>query len=338
MVITRFRAIAGACSAVAGIVAGILGAWLAGRWSWGIAAGFLILIAVVAGAEIVKAYIEKRDSDRDGGQAGPIASMTVGDHAKVAGAIVAGGDVDQSHTTNIRRGLPIPVAVLVCAIALLGASGGTAYLGTVGGPPGPSPSPGPTASSVHHKSSAGSPGCTPPGSGQSVPDSTPPGVRWTLFQSTWIPWSRLDGPAVVNGDIARCYAHTPVGALIAGAQISARLATASNWQAIAAQQIVPGPGRDKLWAVTASATASPQPGQCCGRFAGFKFITYTPQAAVIDYVTSFSEGLQATTTTVDWSGGDWKLLLQPSDVGVSTSPDVRPVPSLAGYVIWGSAG
>src|ERR1051326_2942696 len=60
---TRIQS-ATAVSAVAGILAGILGGWLTARWLWGIAAMVIILIAMTAGAEVIKVRAEE-SSKRD---------------------------------------------------------------------------------------------------------------------------------------------------------------------------------------------------------------------------------------------------------------------------------
>ncbi len=71
-----------------------------------------------------------------------------------------------------------------------------------------------------------------------------------------------------------------------------------------------------------------------GQIAGFRIVTFTPQVAVVQLVSRFptSGVLQVTTTTVRWSGGDWRLQLQPDG---GTSPTAQAVPTLDGFVVWG---
>ena len=113
----RSRGPVAAISAVAGILAGILGGWLAGHWLWGAACAFLVLLAVVAGAESLKACREDAPGDRT-------AALIVGHGGAVSNSVVATGDVDQSRTTNIRGGA---VAALLAILALGGSAGGTLY-------------------------------------------------------------------------------------------------------------------------------------------------------------------------------------------------------------------
>ncbi len=72
----------------------------------------------------------------------------------------------------------------------------------------------------------------------------PAGVTWQLWQSVALPFSKAAGPQIVQGNVARCYAHTPTGALLAAVQIQYRLGISSNWRQIADTQIMPGPGRN----------------------------------------------------------------------------------------------
>ncbi|MFI6662836.1 hypothetical protein ACIBL8_45935 [Streptomyces sp. NPDC050523] len=172
-----------------------------------------------------------------------------------------------------------------------------------------------------------------------LPDSTLKGVTWDLYHSVALPRSKDAGPAVVEGDVLRCYAHTPLGALLATSQISVRYLTADDWLVVTRTQTV-GAGRDAYIAgrTKAERSADPDPdtgpageddaGQ--GQIAGFRFVTYHDTTAVIQTVWRSPGGqLQAATTTVLWKGGDWRLEY-PAD-----PPDPAPVDSLAGYTPWG---
>ncbi|WP_446047473.1 hypothetical protein [Streptomyces olivaceus] len=167
---------------------------------------------------------------------------------------------------------------------------------------------------------------------QDVPASAPKGVTWTLYGSVALPVSKTAGPAVAGQSIARCYARTPVGALLASSQISVRYLAAEDWLEVARTQTV-GAGRDAYIAdrTKAERTAPPDgEGGAYGQIAGFKFVTYSETAAVIQTVWRFPDGrMQAATTTVLWQDGDWRLEY-PADPAAPT-----PVDSLAGYTDWG---
>ncbi|GAA2607651.1 hypothetical protein GCM10009863_21330 [Streptomyces axinellae] len=166
-----------------------------------------------------------------------------------------------------------------------------------------------------------------------VPTAAPKGVGWKLFGTVALPASKAAGPAVAGKDVARCYAHTPLGALLATSQISVRYLAADNWQKVTRQQVV-GTGRDSYIAARTKSESTADPGSRDGggqgQIAGFKFVTYTSSTAVIQTVWRFPDGkMQAATTTALWKGGDWRLEY-PADPAAPTAVD-----SLAGYVSWG---
>jgi hypothetical protein len=133
---SRFRGSLAALSAVAGIVAGILGGWLTGHWLWAPACGLLVLVGLVAGIEALKA----RGEDARQGEESPGATLnlsrdtyTLGGNASLGDTIIAGRDVNQNRTTNnntrtwnmtFKGGVLAVLAVLT----LGGAFGWSAYL------------------------------------------------------------------------------------------------------------------------------------------------------------------------------------------------------------------
>lgn len=196
----------------------------------------------------------------------------------------------------------------------------------------------PPATRTTTPSGTGSTGSTGAGcpalsdTGQTVPTVEPAGVTWQLYDGVALPASKAAGPAVAGDDVARCYARTPVGALLASSQIGVRYLAADDWKTVTRTQTV-GAGRDSYLADRAAAekTAAPdQDSPVHGQIAGFRFVTYHDTTAVIETVWRFPAGqLQAATTTVLWRDGDWRLEY-PADPAAPT-----PVGSLAGYVTWG---
>lgn len=169
---------------------------------------------------------------------------------------------------------------------------------------------------------------------QTVPTSPPTDVRWELYQREALPYSVTAGPRTVDGAVARGYAHTPTGALMAAAQIGARklLSPGDSWRQVVEQQVMPGAGRDRFIQLRSQIITDGTPDPRLGQIAGFRFITYTPDIAVIQFATKFSNGrMQVTTGTVQWSDGDWKQVLQPDG---SESPTVQAIPDLTGMVAW----
>jgi hypothetical protein len=175
-------------------------------------------------------------------------------------------------------------------------------------------------------------GCNPTGTDQTIPTVAPKGVTWSLFHGVALPASSADGPLITEGDVARCYAHTPAGALIAASQISVRFGLSDDWREVTARQVEAGPAREAYVKLRARITVPPADGGGFGQMAGFKFITYTPQTAVIEVVLRGPEGtMRASVFTVVWDGGDWKIHLLSNGSLTNTQQDVT---SLDGYAAW----
>jgi hypothetical protein len=223
--------------------------------------------------------------------------------------------------------------VAIAAIAVVTMSGHHHHTTTAGPTSTARPAPGPAATPGTNPA-ATTAGCTLTDTDQTVPVTAPAGVTWTIYNTVALPQSAADGPAVVNGDVARCYSHTPTGALLAAAQISVRYLIADNWQAVLATQVVPGPGpsvyASERAQVTGSAVDSGSPG--FGQYAAYQFAAYTPNQATIQLVTRFPAGtMQMVTTTVTWSGTDWQLQLQPTG---GISPNAQALTTLTGFTPW----
>ncbi|MFJ8166505.1 hypothetical protein ACIRBY_37075 [Streptomyces sp. NPDC096136] len=230
----------------------------------------------------------------------------------------------------------IASAAFVAGIALLGA-----VIAVTGGPDeskrataAPSASaPPPAAPAPGQGLPAGSP-C--PATGETndrIPLDPPPAVTWSITDGFALPASRTAGPVQINGDVARCYAHNPVGALLAAVNITARAMSAKDWRAIADQQMV---GDGKMNYITTRENYEKSQGTSAalragehGQLAGFKYITYGTDTAVVDLVWRSPSGtLAAGPATLRWSGGDWK-----NEVTISAPPG-KALDNLAGYIEW----
>ena len=245
----------------------------------------------------------------------------------------AAGDGGGGGPRRVRRtsiGVAAVVVVLIVAAGLfLAVRGGGSSPRTLPAPAaGSSPLPAAGASSPAAGGRAG-----PTDSEQRVPTTTPRGVTWSLYDGVALPFSAAAGPTRVDGPVAAGYAHTPLGALVAAEQIDSRsfVTPRGGWRQVTEQQVLPGPGRTAYIAARTKVSDEP-PAAGLGQTAGFRFVTYSPDVAVIEYASKFPDGhLQATTSTVRWSAGDWRLELQPDG---STSPTVQPISELTGYVPW----
>jgi len=217
----------------------------------------------------------------------------------------------------------VGLIVLTAAVVIWSTRGGS--------PPAAAPSPAPPASPSAAPTAQAS---APPVLDQTVPVSPPPGVTWGLFQGVALPSSHSSGPTRVADPVYAGYAHTPTGALLAAAQISSRylISPGQDWRQVVERQVVPGPGRDVYVQKRAKVDSTSVPPGTYGQLAGFRFVTYSSDLAVVQFVSRFTDGtLQVATDTVRWLGGDWKLQLQPDG---SETPTVQSVTTLAGFVPW----
>ena len=173
---------------------------------------------------------------------------------------------------------------------------------------------------------------------QSLPTSAPPNVTWTLWQGIGLPVSADAGPANVQGSVASRYSHSPTGALMAAAQLSMRvmLAPDIDWRRAVEAGTVPGPGRE-AWVKKRKPLhfGSNDPGRFA-QFAGFQFVGYSPELAVINLVNGdATRGYQASTVTLVWRNGDWRVQQGPDGL---TSTNVHPIPDLSGFIPWSGVG
>ena len=185
---------------------------------------------------------------------------------------------------------------------------------------------------------------TPATSSPTAASSTPPpilppltavptGVTWELFQGVALPVSRTDGPTAVTGTVHAGFSRTPTGALLAAAQIAARsIADPSlpGLREIGQRQLVPGPGQTAYLNLVNSFKDNDAPAAGYAQYAGFRYVTYSPDVAVVSLATRGKTGrLQVGTDTLRWVDGDWKLELPASGL---QQPQV--VQDLAGYAPW----
>ena len=190
-----------------------------------------------------------------------------------------------------------------------------------------------TAPSSNDEQPAGEGECPELPEGDEIPE-TGPEVDWEIVYGAALPFSEDHGPAVVEGDIARCFSNTPTGALIAAAQIDSRAILARDGVEVVRDQTVPGPGQDRLVEVLEERGWGPAlPGQLC-QTAGFRIVTYSAEEAVFAVASRCPETatLQLTEATLRWVDGDWRSVLQ-DDGSFSATSSV--LSDLSGMTPWG---
>ena len=231
--------------------------------------------------------------------------------------------------SRVRPGTALSAAVAAAIVA------GAAAVGLLGGSPettgsaeiSPSvPAPSPVLEAATSPTTA---------QGASEPLLVAPEVTWHVFSGVPLPYSETAGPRSVDGPIFAGYERSPSGALLAAAHLGTRslLTPGSGWLDVVEAQVLPGPGRDALVAVRAEVDTLDPPGTY-GQPAGFRFVAFTPDVAVLQEASKFplTGRLQVTTTTLRWVDGDWRLELQPDG---SASPTAQSVQDLDGFVVWG---
>jgi hypothetical protein len=177
-------------------------------------------------------------------------------------------------------------------------------------------------------------------------------LRWSDFYGVELPYSAQAGPRDTSGGLAAGFADSPLGALLAAVNIAVR-ANAQWGPAIFGPEIrghVTGPGAAALLAGCqadydqASRSAHVTGGQPLGDVdvaeEAFRWIAYTPAAAVIDLV-SAGPGSQGTIVRVSiqleilWHRADWMLVVPP---GGDWRTSASALASLAGYTVFPGQG
>ncbi|MFH9871564.1 hypothetical protein ACH4NT_36505 [Streptomyces lydicus] len=191
----------------------------------------------------------------------------------------------------------------------------------------------PTSSPDGQAPDDGAKGCKPSDTDKSVPTTAPDDVSWDLVNTVALPRSKSAGPLKIDGKTASCYAHTPRGALMAAANGFYRsILSAPDVKPLKAQ-VLPSAGRNVLEQHLKAIDQPAQNGQMA-QISGFRITSFTDQTSVVSLVngTQAAGSLKSFDVTLQWSGGDWKVVAQPN--GGLSSPGDR-LDSLTGYTQFG---
>lgn len=195
----------------------------------------------------------------------------------------------------------------------------------------PAPTGGTTPQAMATASPSPAASCNPPASEQTVPRTAPPDVHWTVVNTVALPWSTTAGAAKRVGALWTCYAHTPTGALMAAAVLTATPASPQGAEVLS-MQVVAGPNRDaQLHSLRQQPPVPKQPGETAA-IAGFRFLDYSPDRATVQIAGAFGTRFLTVTMPLTWADGDWKLNLDPPGGAIPG----QGIPSLAGYTQWGA--
>lgn len=162
----------------------------------------------------------------------------------------------------------------------------------------------------------------------------PPTVKWMKVGIAMVPTTPTDGPMSMDGPVWSCYSHTPIGAAVAAHVILAHMSD-SDWRDVAARQLVPGPGRNAFVAGRSFVTNADAPGHAAATYAGFTVSSYQSDSATVWMLLKQPQGqLAATSVSMRWTDGDWKVA--PRTDGSLYSPLDETVNSTAGFIMWGA--
>ena len=223
--------------------------------------------------------------------------------------------------------------VVLAAVALLLLVGLSVVALVLGRGDGSAPPTGPVATGPSRAAEPEASATTPPAMDAKPLTEAPAGVTWELFQGVALPTSRTDGPTRIDGPVHAGFTRTPTGALLADVQISSRILIdpqVDSIRQVVETQLVEGPGKTAYLNLISPLTENTPPASGYAQIAGFRYVTYTSELAVISRATRDPAGrVQVSTDTLRWIDGDWKLDLPPSGL---QQPQV--VQDLHGYVPW----
>ncbi|MDX2938951.1 hypothetical protein [Streptomyces ipomoeae] len=200
------------------------------------------------------------------------------------------------------------------------------------------PSPAPTSTSDSGAGDGGSrddrpAGCRTDDSDTAKPTKAPKDFYWKANGTGLVPVSKTAGPLKFDGPVWSCFAHTPMGAVMAVHSITDHLSY-KGWRKVVEKQVVPGEGRDALVATRSQEADQPTTGSPdAGGYAGFTVLSYNAdQATVMVLVRGMGDGgYGSASVSVHWQDGDWKLAPDPDGTVYS---GMAQIDGTDGFVTW----
>ena len=169
--------------------------------------------------------------------------------------------------------------------------------------------------------------CGLPDGDQSKPVTSPTNTKWELVSKVAVPTSPDDfGPGKTSADgLHSCFAHSPNGALYAGFNMIV-LGSSGRNDLLAQNLVVEGPERELMLTQPTGSATQRAPFQ----LAGFKFVDYSGDRAVIEYAVTTANGSTGSfPMAIQWQDGDWKWV--PPATG---QPESKQLSDLNGFITW----
>ncbi|BBC31833.1 hypothetical protein SGFS_031270 [Streptomyces graminofaciens] len=166
-----------------------------------------------------------------------------------------------------------------------------------------------------------------------APAAVPADLKWRNLGGGFLPTSSTSGPLSRTSTTWSCFAHSPTGAVLAAHVIPSQM-SGPRWRDAARTQLVPGAGQRQFMAaraVVSDEEAGGSPGEL-GTYDGFNVLDYAADRAHVQLLVRRPDGAYvATSVSVSWKDGDWKLV--PQSDGALTSTFVA-VSGTTGFVRW----
>ncbi|RSM96373.1 hypothetical protein DMH25_31755 [Streptomyces sp. WAC 01325] len=122
-----------------------------------------------------------------------------------------------------------------------------------------------------------------------------------------------------------------MGAVMAAHVISAQMTT-RDWRTVVDQQVVPGFNRELFISQRASIPDLDAESRATGKYSGFSIREYREESATVQLLVKSPEGMQlATSVSLRWSDGDWKI--EPAADG-SLHWGMSVMQTSGGFVTW----
>jgi len=167
-------------------------------------------------------------------------------------------------------------------------------------------------------------------SDQEIP-TVGPEADWVEYGPVRAPTSTTAGPAVQEGLVWSCFAHTPTGALFASAYAAWALAW-NDYEKVAAQNVVQNSAVGPWLAERGEMPeASVKPGSAPG-IAGFRFESYEGDSATVQIGIRFGADERMSRVYLVWDSeaDDWKIDLSKGDPATITNE----VTSIQNFTPW----
>ncbi|WP_160050112.1 MULTISPECIES: hypothetical protein [unclassified Nocardiopsis] len=179
--------------------------------------------------------------------------------------------------------------------------------------------------------------CGLQGSDETTLDTAPQEVTWEFVGTMRAPANPDAGPGLVADDgFRQCYAHSPTGALLASANMTALGTDPKLVPQMLEELVAEGTGQDAALAAVDAEGAAADPSGVRMSIVGFNLMGYGSEHARVDLALEGSNGVfMSYTVDMKWEDGDWKRELAPT--GDSIIPAAQ-IPDASGYIPWSAEG